>query len=215
VHPGERPLCTGAKPQQWENWEDFEDDVIENYVFGYGSLMADWLGQNESYVANLEGFERDWKATMDNNVEIPGYKCYLPRKSGAKPAYIAFVNITANEAVTPITGVVKPVSLYGLADLDRRERNYLRIDVTDRISFLESGDGPGPIRPYTVWAYTATAASLARHEKIKTQPVVDRRYYDDYQQVTALIAAHLPSRVGVNFNIQGSFTLQTLVKKML
>ncbi len=214
----ESDLPNPPRDAYWEKhggWEYIKNDASDNYVFGYGSLMADWLDEKASYIANLEGFERDWKAVMDNGVKVAGYKCYLPQASCITPAYVAFVNITAKHGATPITGVVKRVSLSTLADLDRRERNYLRVDVTDRIGFFAPESGRCPARPYRVWAYTASAASLARFDKIKAQPVVDRAYHEAYKQAAKRIAARLPCNKSLNFRIKGSITTQTLHKQLL
>lgn len=131
------------------------------YVFGYGSLAAAGLGglnrtpRREGFVADLEGFARGWGVAMDNTRTVPGYKCYLDA-TGARPdVCVAFLDLTP-VAAGCVNGVCLPVDEAALAALDARERNYARVDVSDRLV----GDRPAAARP--VWTYLGSAAGRDR-----------------------------------------------------
>lgn len=113
-----------------------------DYVFGYGSLARDLLA--DVVVARLRGYRRAFGVAADNSEEIAGYKRYRLSGDGAYPdVFVAFLDIFEDEAAS-IGGVLAAVDPGSLADLDRRERNYDRIDVTAAI------DSPPDGR---VWAY--------------------------------------------------------------
>ncbi|HLI59677.1 MAG TPA: gamma-glutamylcyclotransferase family protein [Solirubrobacteraceae bacterium] len=133
---------------------------MRDYVFGYGSLamggpVPSRRRRREGFVAELRGVRRRWGVAMDNAVDIPGYKCYL-EPGGARPAVsVCFLDIEPDSAPgAAVNGVCLPVEAAGLAALDRRERNYERVEVTDRI--LPEARG------LRVWAYRGSAAGRAR-----------------------------------------------------
>jgi hypothetical protein len=66
--------------------------------------------------------------------------------------------------------------------LDERERNYVRLDVTDRV--VEPIDG-------SVWAYIASPEGRRRYEEgIKTsRAVVDEAYYELVREQFAALGA--------------------------
>jgi hypothetical protein len=132
------------------------EDPAVGYVFGYGSLAAegveglDRIRRPEGFVADLEGWARGWGVAMDNSETVAGYKCYLDG-SGARPAvFVAFLDIVEWSG-DRVNGVCLPVDAAALAVLDARERNYDRIDVSDRLSC----GAP-------VWTYVGSAAGRAR-----------------------------------------------------
>ena len=89
---------------------------------------------------------------MDNRLDLPGYK-YYRRPDGSRPAVqVAFADIIPEPGGPSVNGVCAPVEPAALAALDARERNYDRIDVTDRLE-----DPPG-----RTWAYTGSIAGRAR-----------------------------------------------------
>ena len=113
-----------------------------DYVFGYGSLA--WDGRCPVHQAELRGTRRVWGVAMDNTEDVPGYKHYRRRRDGSRPEVcVAFLDLepAAGEAVNGICLEAPPDRL---AALDRRERNYVRVDVTDRLS---------PRPPGRTWAY--------------------------------------------------------------
>jgi hypothetical protein len=116
--------------------------LSDDYVFGYGSLARDLLA--DVAVARLNGFRRAFGVAADNSEEIAGYKRYRLSGDGTYPdVFVAFLDIFEDDE-SSIGGVLAPVDPATLADLDRRERNYDRIDVTAAI------DSPPDGR---VWAY--------------------------------------------------------------
>jgi Gamma-glutamyl cyclotransferase, AIG2-like len=118
----------------------------DDYVFGYGSLARDLLA--DVVVARLHGYRRVFGVAADNSEEIAGYKRYrLSGDSTYPDVYVAFLDIV-EDSDTVINGIMAPVDPSALADLDRRERNYDRIDVTAAI------DSPPDGR---VWAYAGSS----------------------------------------------------------
>jgi hypothetical protein len=115
---------------------------LSDHVFGYGSLASDLLADVE--VARLHGYRRVFGVAADNSEEIAGYKRYRLAGDSVYPnVYVAFLDIV-EDSDTAVNGVLAPVDPGALADLDRRERNYDRIEVTAAI------DNPPAGR---VWAY--------------------------------------------------------------
>ena len=110
---------------------------LTEHVFGYGSLVLDGSGALET----LPGHGRVWGVATDNIRSIPGYKMYLLRADGSRPqVYVAFVDIEPDPAAS-VRGLVRPVTEPELEELDMRERNYDRVDVTDLID----ADYGGPV----------------------------------------------------------------------
>jgi dephospho-CoA kinase len=140
---------------------------LSDHVFGYGSLVLDGIGVLET----LPGHRRVWGVATDNVRMIPGYKMYLDRADGSRPEiYVAFVDLEPDPA-SSVRGLVRPVSEPELAQLDRRERNYDRIDVTDLIE----ADFGGP-----VWTYRGSAEGRARLDRGRAEgrAVVSRDYLE-------------------------------------
>jgi hypothetical protein len=140
------------------------------FVFGYGSLVA---GPGPAprrehgaggFVADLPGFARGWGVAMDNRRDLAGYKYYTDA-AGVRPSvFVAFLDVWATAgpagpegdggagAAGGVNGLCRPVDESELARLDRRERNYERLDVTDLI------DAGGA----RVWTYVGSGAGRAR-----------------------------------------------------
>jgi hypothetical protein len=77
---------------------------------------------------------------MDNAEDIPGYKHY-ETPEGERPAVrVCFLDLEPDPEAT-VDGVLVPLEQPG--ELDARERNYVREDVTD---LIEGAEG-------RVWAY--------------------------------------------------------------
>jgi hypothetical protein len=148
------------------------------YVFGYGSLAADLRG---GQVAELRGYRRFWGVAMDNRVDVRGYKHYRLRSDGSRPPVcVAFLDVVVDAgAVT--RGVCVPVAAAQLPALDRRERNYDRVDVTDAVAPL----------PGTVWAYVGTAAGRRRLRRAREggRAVVSRDYLERTRAAFAALGA--------------------------
>src|ERR1700734_1150757 len=112
----------------------------QKYVFGYGSLLsADAEPISKLTSSRLRGHRRTWNVAMDNSRAIPGYKRYVDPVTGNPPAvFVVFLNIVA-DADSHVNGALFPVSEEMLAALDRRERNYERIDVTENLADAVAG----------------------------------------------------------------------------
>lgn len=146
------------------------------YVFAYGSLVADAM--TGAFPATLAGHRRDWGVAMDNRVDVPGYKRYRDPVTGRAPeVFVAFLDVVP--AATAVNGVCVPATDAQLYALDRRERNYDRVDVSALISPPVAG---------CVWTYRGNASgrSRAREGHASGTLVVARDYAD---QVLAAFAA--------------------------
>jgi hypothetical protein len=108
---------------------------------------------------------------MDNRHDLPGYK-YYTRPDGYRPAaHVAFLDLVEpgrSDPVAGANGVCIPVDEPLLEALDARERNYRRIDVSERVA-------AGGAR---VWAYIGSTEGrdrLAAGVRIGTA-VIDAGY---------------------------------------
>ena len=94
---------------------------------------------------------------MDNRRDLPGYKYYVGT-DGRRPdvfvAYLDLVDVLEDPRAT-VNGVCLPVDDATLEQLDRRERNYDRTDVSDRVAY----GAPDGAR---VWAYIGSPAARER-----------------------------------------------------
>ena len=149
------------------------------FVFGYGSLVAD---SERGHVATLRGHRRVWGVAMDNSRDLPGYKSYRLRADGSRPQiFVAFLDIEPDPAATVI-GVCTPVGDGDLLELDRRERNYDRVDVTDAVDGARG----------RVWAYRGSRAGQERLRDglASGRAAVSRDYLDGVLAGIAAFAAH-------------------------
>jgi hypothetical protein len=104
---------------------------------------------------------------MDNRRTIPGYKYYVDPETGERPAvHVAFLNIYPAPA-GGVNGIAVPVDPEVLDQLDRRERNYERIDVSALLDVDLGG---------TVWTYLGSEAGRERFES--GSAVVSQEYFD-------------------------------------
>jgi len=151
-------------------------------VFGYASLVLD---SHRGTVARLPGYRRVWGVATDNLRSIPGYKMYLSRSDGSWPAvYVAFIDIEPDPS-SAVNGVVLPVTPAELELLDRRERNYDRVDVSGQIE----GESPEQCSPESlgspppegrVWTYRGSAEGRERLRRGRSEgrAVVSRDYVE-------------------------------------
>jgi hypothetical protein len=92
---------------------------------------------------------------MDNRRTIPGYKYFVDPETGERPpVHVTFLNIYP-AAEGRVNGMAFPVTAELLDQLDRRERNYERVDVT-RLLDVDLGG--------TVWTYLGSDDARARFE---------------------------------------------------
>jgi hypothetical protein len=133
--------------------------MTRQLVFGYGSLAARPGVTRElaatGFVSDLRGFVRRWGVAMDNRRDLPGYKYYTDPAGRRPDVFVAFLDVVPSVTdADAVNGLCLPVGEADLARLDRRERNYERVDVSDRVN-------AGGAR---VWAYTGSAAGRARYQ---------------------------------------------------
>ena len=138
------------------------------FVFGYGSLVAE---HERGHVATLRGHRRVWGVAMDNRRDLPGYKSYRLRADGSRPQiFVAFLDIAPDDSAA-VAGICMPLADGELRELDDRERNYDRVDVTDAVDGARG----------RVWAYRGSQAGQARlregldERPRRRQPRVPRR----------------------------------------
>ena len=133
------------------------------FVFGYGSLVR----RRDGLPCHLLGHRRAWNVAMDNRRTIPGYKYYVDPDTGERPPVrVTFLSLYP-AAEGRVNGVAFPVTADELDALDRRERNYDRIDVT---RLIDAGLGG------TVWTYLGSEA--ARERFAAGAAVVTQGYFD-------------------------------------
>jgi cation transport regulator ChaC len=133
------------------------------FVFGYGSLTARpgpvptrELSEH-GFVADLTGMRRAWGVAMDNRHDLPGYKYYTDAGGRRPEVYVAYLDLMAasDGAGAAVNGVCVSVDAAALEILDQRERNYERVDVSDRVA----AEG---LRGVRVWAYVGSAPARER-----------------------------------------------------
>ena len=158
-----------------------------DFVFGYGSLAAELAFvpgreiRREGFVADLPGFTRGWGVAMDNRRDLSGYK-YYTTPDGSRPAvFVAFLDVWAAGEGSAVNGLCLPVDAGQLARLDRRERNYARLDVSDRI---EAGGA-------RVWVYAGTppARERLRDARRDGRAVIDAGYLRAVESAFAALGA--------------------------
>lgn len=136
-----------------------------NFVFGYGSLvnltnLQTYLKRNlvpvlDYVICGLKGFNRCWNVAMDNRIDLPNYKYYIHRETGNRiDGFVTFLNISPYQNKT-ITGILFRVGDRELNNLDRRERNYQRIDVTNMIDIPIQGKA---------WTYIGLEQAKKRYQ---------------------------------------------------
>jgi cation transport regulator ChaC len=137
------------------------------FVFGYGSLVE----RADGVSCALRGFARRWGVAMDNTRDLPGYKFYVDRVTGERPAvFVAFLDLEESPGAE-VEGIAFGVDEAALAVLDDRERNYARVEVTEQLSV----DLGGP-----VWTYVGTTDARERFERSARDgtAVISREYLD-------------------------------------
>ncbi|MBG7604271.1 MAG: gamma-glutamylcyclotransferase [Actinobacteria bacterium] len=148
------------------------------WVFGYGSLvspssMATTIGRTvdsttDVAVAHLDGYGRRWNYGSlhkrgdwhDGEVEITG-------------GLVVSLGLEA-DATESCNGVAVRVTADELAQLDWRERDYERTDVTDQIR-LE-----GPVISGRIVTYVPRTSAVDRYEQARDdgRAAIERRYWD-------------------------------------
>ncbi len=144
------------------------------YVFAYGSLVHD-LGREQQDAgrrAHLRDHRRAWNVAMDNSVSLPGYKYYLDARDSSRPeVFVAFLNLVPALGHR-VNGTLVPVSAEELIELDRRERNYERREVTSSIEQIAGGR--------RVWSYFGKPEACQRFDAAlrAARAVIDESYLE-------------------------------------
>jgi hypothetical protein len=158
--------------------------MAEQHVFGYGSLSSYGVAAEQAppRVCRLRDHRRTWNVAMDNTVDLPGYKHYLSNDGATRPAvFVTFLNVVSAPG-TALNGVLLPADDELLRALDRRERNYARVDVAALLDEPLAG---------RVWCYVGSAAARERFELglARATAVVDGRYRDAVREGFARLGA--------------------------
>ncbi len=129
-------------------------------LIGYGSLtskeqMASQLGKpynGNVEIIHLEGYQRTWTATTPNELEFPPIKNLLKclyEGDSIFPKKLSVLNIHENDSIA-INCCFFIIDEKDLEPIDKTEKGYKRIEVTDRIREFNVSKGK-------VWAYKAMA----------------------------------------------------------
>jgi cation transport regulator ChaC len=133
--------------------------MSQQYLFAYGSLLHDLdapAGSAAAIACRLAGHRRVWNVAMDNTLTVPGYKCYLDPRDGSRPAvFVSFLNLRPAPGQS-VNGVLFPILSADLPALDRRERNYRRVELTGSIETSLAG---------RVWSYLGKAEAERRFDR--------------------------------------------------
>jgi hypothetical protein len=126
------------------------------YVFGYASLVA--LEDAGALPGRLCGFRRCWGVAMDNWEGGGEAKHWLDREGGGRPHIrVAYLDLREEEG-SAVNGLALPVDSDRLAELDAREVNYRRIEVTNAFELL----GPRVPRAEALRVFTYVGLDAAR-----------------------------------------------------
>jgi hypothetical protein len=142
------------------------------WILAYGSLADE--APADAPIVVVRGLRRAWSVALDNGADLPGYKHYL-LPDGSRPAcHVAFLDVVEDDRPgAAIDAVLYPVAdARALEVLDRRERNYERVDARDRV-VDPPVDGP-------LWLYVGLRQSRDRAAAaLAAQTLrVSRRYAD-------------------------------------
>jgi cation transport regulator ChaC len=157
-----------------------------DYVFGYGSLVE----LNEPLVSEghvfpavpgrLRGFRRFWGAAMNNWEAADDQKHFVDPDSGLKPRIkVAYLDIE-ERAGSMVNGLAIPVDAARVAELDLREVNYSRIEVS---AVFE------PAISQRVFTYVATEQARDRCREDRPDAVVhvSREYVERVRRAFAAL----------------------------
>jgi hypothetical protein len=128
------------------------------YVFGYASLVA--LEDAGALPGRLLGYRRCWGVAMSNWEGGKDAKHWLDRDSGERPRIrVAYLDLR-EQPDSAVNGLALPVDEGRLVELDAREINYRRIDVSGAFKPLGS-DAEAPEEP-RIFTYVGLDAARER-----------------------------------------------------
>lgn len=146
------------------------------YVFGYASLVAlrDPVAVEGTELpplgGRLRGFRRSWGVAMDNWDAVNDHKHFVDPESRERPALrVAYLDVDPQEGAT-VNGLALPVDEARLAELDAREVNYDRIEVSDGFEPADaaagrSNDAATFDATAPVYTYRGSAAARERRRR--------------------------------------------------
>ncbi|NND75342.1 MAG: gamma-glutamylcyclotransferase [Ilumatobacter sp.] len=151
------------------------------WIFGYGSLVSPTsfgftLGREllmgvDVFEAELDGYGRRWNYGTAT-------RFWAPRLDDGRDHHWTFVALGIEAAAGETTnGVVAHVTDDELPALDRRERNYDRVDVTDQVTIHGRG-GPSTGDRIVTYVPGATAIDLYETARARGEAAITRRYWD-------------------------------------
>ena len=149
------------------------------WVFGYGSLVdpssfGATIGRElqpgiDFFEAEVAGLGRRWNyGVMHASASGPG-------AGGATVDYTIVALGVVGDSAEAVNGVVGWVEPDELALLDRRERHYDRVDVTDRTTVGGSLQVSGPVA-----VYGPRPEAIAHYERARDagRAAIEQRYWD-------------------------------------
>jgi cation transport regulator ChaC len=168
--------------RRWRGWARF-DEAATYGIFAYGKLVstAEFAGltgaaavENKDCArAALRGWKRSWSVGMDNTGAAEVH--YVdPATGDPPPGQILFLNLEPDGAART-EGIVFRIPPSQLIHIDRREQDYVRVQVTDMLDLA-----PGFDCPDVVWAYVGKDeyVRLARQAIIRGTALILRQYLD-------------------------------------
>lgn len=138
------------------------------YVFGYASLVA--LEDAGALPGRLRGYRRCWGVAMNNWEGGEDAKHWLDRATGERPRIrVAYLDLREQEG-SSVNGLALPVDADRLAELDVREINYERVEVTDAFEPTPAAEhsaatGPATDRPMRVFVYVGLPTARERYRQ--------------------------------------------------
>lgn len=171
--------------------------TVDAWVFGYGSLVSpESIGTTIGRpvdradgfeAAVLHGFTRSWNyGSLRQRATWEG-----PDGRVEAGVVVSLGLVEAGEATT--NGAVVRVTEREFEALDRRESDYDRIDVTERLEMLPVADGRRPVRVYT---YLPRASAVERYEAARRsgRAAVKQGYVDLVAAAFSALGGHHPER---------------------
>jgi hypothetical protein len=159
-------------------------ESVTAYVFGYASLVA--LLDAGALPGRLRGYRRCWGVAMDNWEGGEDAKHWLDRDSGERPRIrVAYLDLREQEG-SAVNGLALPVTEDRLAELDAREINYTRIDVSAAFEPAVQG------RVYT-YVGLAAARERCRQGASDGNAFVSRDYVGSVRRAFEQLAPEAPA----------------------
>ena len=168
------------------------------WIFGYGSLvgpesMARTIGRVavhkvDFFQADLAGYGRRW------NYGVMHFAGQWKRDDGVDIDDGTIVALGVVESADEtVNGVVASVAGDELGNLDRRERNYDRVDVTNLITVL---DDDGGTVDGVVYTYVPRPASIEAYETARDNGTagIRRTYWDQVDEAFAAFSTEQVER---------------------